>query len=311
MDKIDKITLKNGNVLTMCVLELFKTLYEKNNKDYDKTITKMGQILCNPFSRFTDQKHKIILYVIAKATELNHYRKKLGIIDDESQDLVRILEESNGSSIITSENFKNSINDALYYLLATNTLFQQDAINHTIENGFNKKLYKVSPVILLEHLATLLEEPSGKELLLESIEEAITIAYEKRIFASKEHPTPKSKHYFLENVRYPSAFHLEVVGQFHTRADIGIEEDEKKVLMCEMAYTFLSKKEASGMSYTHYNLFNKLRSCGKTKIELSRFYDEHNVEIMNCFVGNANSFDILKKDGILEDQEEFKSAKAK
>lgn len=306
---MDKITIKNGNLLKQCVLDLFETLYQKNNNNYALTLTKMSEILCSPNDTFLQMRHKIIMYILAKAIEINHYRRSIDITNNSTL-IVKALEQSSNGTI-TPANLRVCLNDALYYLTSTNRLFQQDAINNTIANGFNKKLYQVSPALLFEHMATLMEEPSEKELLLESVEEAMTIVYEKRMSQKNEHPTPKSKIEFMKSIRYPSAFHLEVVGNFQKRVDINTGEDDKKVLMCEMVYAMLSKKEATGMSFSYYNLFNKLRNCEKTKSELSRFYDEHNVEIIHCFTGSEDSFEKLKKDGILEEQKEFENAKVK
>lgn len=317
MSNNDNITFgKDNNKVRNCFLELFSKLFEQNNCDYEKTLTKIVDILGNPTLGFQKQRIIIMSYLLAKSLELNHFRKQMGVFKkdsrDESYDFVTKLENRNGLIGVNSDNFKVLINDTLYSILSTNKLYKQDAIKSSLDGSFNKSLYKISPVLLLEHMNTLLEEVSGKELLLEAVDEAVTISFDKRLFASDMHPSSLSKIDFMKKIRFPSAFHQEVLQEFNKRLEIEEHEDEKKVLMCEMLYTILKKREqAAKLSFTEYNLLNELKKVDKTETGLSNFYNIHGTEIINFFMMNINAFDQFKKEGILEDQPEFSKAKRK
>ncbi|MBR3211440.1 MAG: hypothetical protein IKF71_05850 [Bacilli bacterium] len=313
MDAIDKITIGNedSNIPRRLFMSLFNSFYQKCNKNYEATIYKMTDTFCTTSRKNMEEKNAVMMYILSKYAELNHYRDSLGTLDNDDDDSLWMIEQLKKEEPIqiTPTILEEMINDTLYYLFSTNKLFQQNAINCAIKDGLHKKLYHICPTLLLEHMNTLMEDFSEKELLLESIQEAITITYDKR---TNKHPKPKDKIDFLKKIRFPSTFHQNVLAQYNSQLGITEEENDRKVLISEMIFSVLNKKEkASNLSFGEYRLLHSLKQYPKTKEGLSQFYNDHGIEIMNYFITNMDHFETLKKEGILEDQPEFFDAKQK
>lgn len=309
-------TYKKGQSYIDAVSEISVYLIGGNDK-YDYILNKYNNV----------DKELLNQMVLSNFLEITYYRRKNDIpVDKERLSILNNIESITSSKseglmdlmYLDSKQFFLMLNDVLLYFWHLSPIYSYNIVQCIIKDGFAKKLYSIYPLAMNEHMLTLDDSFSAKQLLLYTFYEALINATEKIEFSNGEFPVPDAgytqrlanilKKYNGKNPKLLNV-HKEIFDNFTNRTSLA-ENGENKTLMIEIIISTIRAKQRYGFPLEQEEkcLIDLFGKSDKSAASITELYDNNQQVIVSSLINNWNYF---SDEELLGDLPELKDTKQK
>lgn len=309
-------TYKKGQSYIDAVSEISVYLIGGNDK-YDYILNKYNNV----------DKELLNQMVLSNFLEITYYRRKNDIpVDKERLSILNNIESITSSKseglmdlmYLDSKQFFLMLNDVLLYFWHLSPIYSYNIVQCIIKDGFAKKLYSIYPLAMNEHMLTLDDSFSAKQLLLYTFYEALINATEKIEFSNGEFPVPDAgytqrlanilKKYNGKNPKLLNV-HKEIFDNFTNKTSLA-ENGENKTLMIEIIISTIRAKQRYGFPLEQEEkcLIDLFGKSDKSAASITELYDNNQQVIVSSLINNWNYF---SDEELLGDLPELKDTKQK
>ena len=317
-----------------CLNELFNETYKKG-QSYIDAISEISAYLIGGNDKYdyvlnkynNVDKELLNKMVLSNFLEITYYRRKNDIpVDKERLSILNTVENITSSKseelmdlmYLDRKQFFLMLNDVLLYFWHLSPIYSYNIVKCIIKDGFAKKLYSIYPLAMNEHMLTLDDSFSAKQLLLYTFYETLINATEKIEFSNGEFPVPDAgytqrlanilKKYNGKNPKLLNV-HKEIFDNFTNRTSLN-EKDENKTIMIEIIISTIRAKQRYGFPLEQeekclIDLFDK---SDKSAASIAELYDNNQQVIVSSLINNWNYF---SDEELLGDLPELKDTKQK
>lgn len=317
-----------------CLNELFNETYKKD-QSYIDAISEISAYLIGGNDKYdyvlnkynNVDKELLNKMVLSNFLEITYYRRKNDIpVDKERLSILNTVENITSSKseelmdlmYLDRKQFFLMLNDVLLYFWHLSPIYSYNIVKCIIKDGFAKKLYSIYPLAMNEHMLTLDDSFSAKQLLLYTFYETLINATEKIEFSNGEFPVPDAgytqrlanilKKYNGKNPKLLNV-HKEIFDNFTNRTSLN-EKDENKTIMIEIIISTIRAKQRYGFPLEQeekclIDLFDK---SDKSAASIAELYDNNQQVIVSSLINNWNYF---SDEELLGDLPELKDTKQK
>lgn len=311
LDELFNETYKKGQSYVDAVSEITIYLTGENDK-YDYILNKYNNV----------DKELLNRMILSNFLEITYYRRKNAIpVDKERLSILNTIESITSSKseglmdlmYLDSKKFFLMLNDVLLYFWHLSPIYSYNVVQCIIKDGFAKKLYSIYPLAMNEHMLTLDDSFSAKQLLLFTFYETLINATEKIEFSNGKFPVPDAsytqrlanilKKYNGKNPKLLN-IHKEIFDDFTFRTHMN-ENKDNKVLMIELIISTIRTKQSYGIPLEQEEkyLINSFAKSDKSAASMIELYNNNQQAIISSLINNWNCF---SDDKLLEDLPELK-----
>jgi len=317
-----------------CLNELFNETYKKD-QSYIDAVSEISVYLIGGNDKYdyilnkynNVDKELLNQMVFSNFLEITYYRRKNDIpVDKERLSILNNVESITSSKseglmdlmYLDSKQFFLMLNDVLLYFWHLSPIYSYNIVQCIIKDGFAKKLYSIYPLAMSEHMLTLDDSFSAKQLLLYTFYETLINATERIEFSNGEFPVPDAGYtqrlaniLKIYNGKNPKLLniHKEIFDDFTNRTNLN-KKDENKTLIIEIIISTIRAKQRYGFPLEQeekclIDLFDK---SDKSAASITELYDNNQQVIVSSLINNWNYF---SAEELLGDLPELKDTKQK
>lgn len=314
-----------------CLNELFNEAYKKS-QNYIEAISKISIYLVGDnntydyvLKKYSNVNRELLnRMVLSNFLEITYYRRKNDIpVDKKRLSILECAVSSYNDSLMDliyfdAKQFFLMLNDVLLYFWHLSPIYSFNVVQSMIKDGFAKKLYDIYSLAMSEHMLTLDDSYSPKELLLYTFYETLINETEKIEFSNGGFPIPDAgytqrlanilKKYNGNNPEL-SNIHKIILDVFTFRTHID-KNDDDKLLMVEIIISTIRAKQTVRfpLEPEEKALIASFDTSDKSAESISRFYDTNQQVIISSLLNNWNYF---SNEEILGDLPELDDTKRK
>lgn len=317
-----------------CLNELFNETYKKD-QSYIDAVSEISVYLIGENDKYdyilnkynNVNKELLNQMVFSNFLEITYYRRKNDIpVDKERLSILNNVESITSSKseglmdlmYLDSKQFFLMLNDVLLYFWHLSPIYSYNIVQCIIKDGFAKKLYSIYPLAMNEHMLTLDDSFSAKQLLLYTFYETLINATERIEFSNGGFPVPDAGYtqrlaniLKIYNGKNPKLLniHKEIFDDFTNRTNLN-KKDENKTLIIEIIISTIRAKQRYGFPLEQeekclIDLFDK---SDKSAASITELYDNNQQVIVSSLINNWNYF---SDEELLGDLPELKDTKQK
>ena len=317
-----------------CLNELFNETYKKD-QSYIDAVSEICAYLIGDNDKYdyilnkynNVDKELLNKMVLSNFLEITYYRRKNAVpIDKDRLSILNTVESITSSKseglmdlmYLDSKQFSLMLNDVLLYFWHLSPIYSYNIVQCITKDGFAKKLYSIYPLAMNEHMLTLDDSFSPKQLLLYTFYETLITATEKIEFSNGEFPVPDAGYtQRLANIlkkhngRNPKLLnvHKEIFNDFTFRTHIN-ENNDNKVLMIELIISTIRAKQGYcfPLEQEEKCLIDLFDKSDKSSASMAKLYDNNQQVIVSSLINNWNYF---SDEELLRDLPKLKDTKQK
>jgi len=328
---MDNITYLSDKIQN-CLNDLFSTTYNENN-DFLESLVQVSSYLISDSDKYDEilnkydgvSKSLLNQMILSNFSEITYYRRKNGIqLDDTRLNILNSVEkaDSNNNGVLSLlycdiHEFTIMLNDVLLYFWHPSPMYSYNIVKSMNEDGFARNLYPLYPLAVNEHMLTMDDSYTDKEILLYTLIETMITTTERLIFSNGSYPVPhpgylqdianKLKEHNGNNKTLPN-LHKEIIEEFNSRIGISKGNDYNKVLLLEILLSTIQTKHRCCIpeSKDEKQISKEIHKTNISLENLSKLYDSHEEQIISSLISDWNMF---PNETMLFDIEWLESAK--